>query len=152
MKKPALTALGADGGGLTHTSVKTPDFESGASANSATSACGEERDCGEIFPDCKQVCELVVHTIWTEWTGPVSPFRPSVPHLFTELVPKNATGKTKVYRGRRFLVGLLGRRESELKAKWSFSSPARRFVLSPGQRRRRSKFRCYSRPFAQTSS
>ena len=29
---------GADGGGRTHTSSRTPDFESGASANSATSA------------------------------------------------------------------------------------------------------------------
>src|SRR5439155_16862892 len=29
----------AEGGGRTHTSFRTPDFESGASANSATSAC-----------------------------------------------------------------------------------------------------------------
>src|SRR5437867_2556743 len=30
--------LGADGGGRTHTSLRIPDFESSASANSATSA------------------------------------------------------------------------------------------------------------------
>ena len=34
--------IGADGGGRTHTSVKTPDFESSASANSATSATVSE--------------------------------------------------------------------------------------------------------------
>src|SRR6266446_2768479 len=34
---------GADGGGRTHTSLRIPDFESSASANSATSAqCGKE--------------------------------------------------------------------------------------------------------------
>ena len=37
---------GADGGGRTHTSVKTQDFESSASANSATSA---KMSCG-LFP------------------------------------------------------------------------------------------------------
>src|SRR3954469_19160324 len=36
--------FGTDGGGRTHTSVKTLDFESSASANSATSAAGE-RNC-----------------------------------------------------------------------------------------------------------
>ena len=34
----AMLNFGADGGGRTHTSVKTLDFESSASANSATSA------------------------------------------------------------------------------------------------------------------
>ena len=34
--------VGADGGGRTHTLSRVPDFESSASANSATSAPGEE--------------------------------------------------------------------------------------------------------------
>ena len=33
---------GADGGGRTHTLLRVPDFESSASANSATSALGDE--------------------------------------------------------------------------------------------------------------
>ena len=36
LPKPAK--VGADGGGRTHTSLRIPDFESSASANSATSA------------------------------------------------------------------------------------------------------------------
>src|ERR1043165_3781217 len=37
-----LNTSGTDGGGRTHTSVKTLDFESSASANSATSATAPE--------------------------------------------------------------------------------------------------------------
>ena len=39
---------GADGGGRTHTSSRIPDFESGASANSATSATMESNGFNSI--------------------------------------------------------------------------------------------------------
>ena len=41
--KISIDLYGADGGGRTHTSSRIPDFESGASANSATSATHETK-------------------------------------------------------------------------------------------------------------
>jgi hypothetical protein len=74
---------GADGGGRTHTLSRVPDFESGASANSATSATVRQYISwgGEVnkFPHARcGVPSTVVHHfvsgVPTSWNDSMYPF------------------------------------------------------------------------------
>ena len=80
--KPSIVD-GADGGGRTHTSSRIPDFESGASANSATSATNKINTfCGIPKSTCAK-------------DGKWRPF-PKVPQLLPYVTSGNCFGKGKI--------------------------------------------------------